>query len=346
MIWKRRPADCASAKVYLPSWRTPLWAASQNGSAAMVRKLLEAGANRTRRSGQRDTADGCPVRLAGIVEQLLARDANVARGATGQTALMWAVAQTPRCGEGVARARRRCAGPVGVGSDDGYAAWLSGYSREIPHGGDTALMLRRAWAISPRRSSWCCRGNVNDAGMGITATVLAALGARGARRISAREGRRRTRRSALPRSGVMRRDEKVAGALLAHGADPNAPLRTWTPTRRSSHDFHFEPELVGATPFWLAARFIQPVIMRLLVKHGADPLFVHHSDRVADRGFQHRTEVTTALMAATGMGGGTAWVQPARGEREALTLEAVKLAAELGAMSMPSTPTAARRLTA
>ena len=30
------------------------------------------------------------------------------------------------------------------------------------------------------------------------------------------------------------------------------------------------------------------------------------------------------------MGGGTAWVQPARGEREALTLEAVKLAVELG----------------
>ena len=70
--------------------------------------------------------------------------------------------------------------------------------------------------------------------------------------------------------------------------------------------------------------------MRLLVKHGADPLFVQHSDYVAGEGFQHRTEVTTALMAATGMGGGTAWVQPAPGEREALTLEAVKLAAELG----------------
>jgi ankyrin repeat protein len=30
------------------------------------------------------------------------------------------------------------------------------------------------------------------------------------------------------------------------------------------------------------------------------------------------------------MGGGTAWVQPDRGEREALTLEAVKLAVESG----------------
>ena len=37
-----------------------------------------------------------------------------------------------------------------------------------------------------------------------------------------------------------------------------------------------------------------------------------------------------AILAAAGIGGGTAWVQPDRSEREALTLEAVKLAAELG----------------
>jgi ankyrin repeat protein len=35
-------------------------------------------------------------------------------------------------------------------------------------------------------------------------------------------------------------------------------------------------------------------------------------------------------MAAIGMGGGTAWVQLGRAERETLTLEAVTLAAELG----------------
>ena len=132
----------------------------------------------------------------------------------------------------------------------------------------------------------------------------------------------------------MRRDEKMVSALLAHGADANAPRRTWTPPRRSSKDFHFPPEFVGATPFWLAARFSEPGVMRLLVKHGADPLFVHHGDHAVEArggsGFQHRTDVTTALMAATGMGGGEAWMPPARGEREALTLEAVQLAAELG----------------
>ena len=130
---------------------------------------------------------------------------------------------------------------------------------------------------------------------------------------------------------IVRRDEKMAEALLAHGADANARLGTWTPTRRSSKDWNFAPELVGATPFWLAARFAQPDLMRLLVKHGADPLFVHRVDYTADALItERRMLATTALMAATGMGGGTAWVQPSRAEREAPMLEAVKLAVGLG----------------
>ncbi len=73
--------------------------------------------------------------------------------------------------------------------------------------------------------------------------------------------------------------------------------------------------------------------MRLLVERGADPRCVHRSEFVAAKGgFRTRTEVTTAVMAATGMGGGgAAWVEPPRARREALTLETVKLAVELGA---------------
>ena len=70
--------------------------------------------------------------------------------------------------------------------------------------------------------------------------------------------------------------------------------------------------------------------MRLLLKQGADPLFVHHAEYHAGDPDEQRTQVTTALMAATGMGGGTAWVPPARSEREALMLEAVTLAAAQG----------------
>src|SRR5262249_27125439 len=135
-------------------------------------------------------------------------------------------------------------------------------------------------------------------------------------------------------AAIMRRAEGMVRALLAHGADPNAPVRGWTPTRRSSKDFHFGPELVGATPFWLAARFSEPAVMRLLLDRGADPLFVLHGDRVVDgprgTGFRHRQDVTTTLMAAVGMGGGEALVDVDRTEHEALVLDAVTLAVDRG----------------
>ena len=69
--------------------------------------------------------------------------------------------------------------------------------------------------------------------------------------------------------------------------------------------------------------------MRLLLEHGADPMVVHHVAYRREEG-PPRRERTTALMAAVGMGGGAAWVQPERAEREALMLETVELALDLG----------------
>jgi ankyrin repeat protein len=131
---------------------------------------------------------------------------------------------------------------------------------------------------------------------------------------------------------IMRRDEKVVASLLDHGADANTPLKTLTPVRRSSDDFHFEPILVGASPLWLAARFDEPNIMRMLLKHGADPMFVHHADYVAEQGFGQapRKETATILMAAVGAIRATPWVDAPREGREAQTLEAVKMLVDLG----------------
>ncbi len=322
---------------------TPLWTASLNGSAAMVRSLLEAGANPNAAllSGETPLMVAARSGYPGIVEQLIAKGADVnARGARAQTALMWAVAQKHpdvvkallAHGAGV-EARSEVWSQVMAVPPHGYP----GYNRSIPHGGETALMFAaRVGDLDSARLLVAAGAKVDDAdAWGVSATTLAAhsgfrelvefLLEKGADPNAAGAGF-----TAL-HIAILRRDEKMVSALLAHGADPNTPLRTWTPTRRSSHDFYFEPVLVGATPFWLAARFSQPGVMRLLAKNGADPLFVHHSDSVAGRGFEHRRDVTTALMAAAGMGGGTAWVQPARGEREALALEAVRLAVELGA---------------
>ncbi|MEX2264624.1 MAG: ankyrin repeat domain-containing protein [Bryobacteraceae bacterium] len=321
---------------------TPLWAASQNGSAAMVRRLLEAGANPNAALLLGET----PVMVAArsgypeIVEQLVAKGANVnARAARGQTALMWAVAQKHPdvvkvlLAQGAdVHARSEVWSDMMAVPPHGYP----GYNRMIPHGGNTALLFAaRVGDLPSARLLVAAGANVNDAdAWGVTATVLAAhsgyrelmefLLEKGADPNLAAAG------FAALHGAIMRRDEKMVSALLSHGADPNTPLRTWTPTRRSSKDFHFAPALVGATPFWLAARFTQPSAMRLLVKHGADPLLVHHSDYVVAEGFEHRTDSTTALMAAVGMGTGTAWVQPAPAEREALTLETVKVAVELG----------------
>jgi uncharacterized protein len=211
------------------------------------------------------------------------------------------------------------------------------YNRAIPHGGDTALLFAaRVGDLESARLLVAAGAAVGDTdAWGVSATAYAAhSGFRdlvefflecGADPNAAGAG------FAPLHAAVMRRDEKMAAALLAHGANANAPVRAWTPTRRSSKDFNFGPELVGATPFWLAARFSQPEMMRLLVEHGANPLVVHHADYHTEEGATHRVEDSDALMAAAGMGGGTPWVVLPRNQREARALESVKLAIELGA---------------
>ena len=277
---------------------------------------------------------------ADVLEALLAKRANPnARAARGQTALMWAVAQShPEAvkvllahGADV-QARSETWSQVMAVPPHGYLP----YNRSIPHGGDTALLFAaRAGDLASAKLLLAAGARVNDQdAWGVSATVLAAhsgyrelvefLLEKGADPNAAAAGF-----SAL-HEAIMRRDQTMVGALLEHGADPNLPLRTWTPTRRSSHDFHFEPALVGATPFWLAARFCEPAVMRMLVKHGADPLVTHRSEFVEGGRYKQRSEVTTPLLAALGMGGGSPWVPAPAAQREALTLETVKLAAELG----------------
>jgi ankyrin repeat protein len=110
----------------------------------------------------------------------------------------------------------------------------------------------------------------------------------------------------------------LVSALLAHGADPNARV---APTKKAGSGMRYQ---AGATPFWLAARAVQPQTMRTLLAHKADP------SMSPDDG-------TTALMTAAGVGqvegprARNAFLSPYRSNwDETRALEAVELLVALG----------------
>ena len=326
---------------------TALWAAAQNGSPGMVKRLLDAGANPNLAllSGETPLMVASRTGSPGVVELLIAKGANLnATGTRKQTALMWAVGQKhPEVvkvllshGANV-HARSATWTDVEAVPPHGYLP----YNRAFPHGNDTALMFASLVGDLPSARLLVAAGaNVNDTdAWGVSATAMAAhskyedlvefLLDKGANASADDAGF-----SAI-HPAIMHRSTRMVRALLEHGANPNAPLKTWTPERRTSRDFSFYPELIGATPLWLAARFSQPEVMRLLLQHGADPKFVFRVEYVPDGGpaedvFRKRTYTTNPLMAAVGMGGGREWVAVERTTKEALTLEAVKIAVESG----------------
>jgi ankyrin repeat protein len=320
---------------------TPLYNAAENGSTAMVAKLLAAGAN----PNLALVAGETPVMIASrsgkpaVVEQLIAKGANVnARGTRGQTALMWAVAQEHT---DVAKVLLLHGADIHAKSNvwsEMMAVPPHGYlpnNRMIPHGGDTALMFAaRAGHLESAKLLVEAGANVNDTdAWGVSATALAAhsdfvelvefLLDKGANPNAPADF------TAL-HEAIMWRDERMVTALLKHGADPNIPVKNWTPTRRASKDRNFGPEHVGATPFWLAARFVQPNVMRLLLQHGADPTFVHRANFVSGEGYKPRKEATNAVMAAAGLGSGKPWVDVPKTQAEPLALEAIKVAVDAG----------------
>ena len=320
---------------------TPLWVASVNGSAPMVSALLKWGAdpNIPLLSGETALMAAARSGKTTVVEQLLKNGANPnARATRGQTALMWAVAQRH-----ASVVKALIAGGADIHArTDGWSQMMAvpphglpEYNRLIPHGRDTALMFAaRAGDHASAKLLIDAGANVDDQdAWGVSATILAAFaGHVDVVRLLLENGANpdvdAPGFTAL-HCAIMRRDQTMVAMLLDRGANPNAPVKAWTPTRRSSDDYHFMPALVGASPFWLAARIAHPGVMRLLAARGADTAVVHESHYVRGEGYQRRTERTTAVMAALGLGGGAPWVAWA-GDPQALVLDAVKVAVELG----------------
>ena len=138
---------------------------------------------------------------------------------------------------------------------------------------------------------------------------------------------------------IVRHDEKLVADLLEAGADPSLPVKAATPSRRQSGDVYLSPSWIGATPIWLAARYSEANMMRMLAKRGADARFAHQMDYWTQGGGYEDVKVvegnTNIVMAAAGMGhrlfGWDGDPEPDLAAEEVKTLAAVTAAIELGA---------------
>jgi ankyrin len=290
-----------------------------------------------------------------VVKALLAygADVNVRDTERGQTALMWAVAHrhpdvvqvlieqgtdiqarskvTQRV---VARANRY----GGVVSYDRAAAERA--VERIPEGGSTSLLFAaRSGDLASAALLVAAGANVNDtAPDGMSALVMASHSGHGPLAAFLLE------QGADPNhdgagytalhAAVLRGDPDLVKALLARGAQPNALLVKGDPQRRYSKDYALNHTWVGATPFWLAARFAEVSTMRALAAGGADP---HRAIK------DGTTPVIAAVAAGTDSGPSAADRRERRydpldlaervehhAEYERQTLEAVEVAVELG----------------
>ena len=312
----RAGADAKAANRY---GVTPLSLAVINGNAAMVDALLKAGAEPAASAGG-ETILMTAARAGNpaVMRLLLARskaDVNARESAYGETALMWAAA------ENHAEAAQLL---IEHGADINARSRLMTYPKDrfglegvisvLPHGQWTPLMYAaRQGSLGALRVLVKAGADLNLSDPdGTTALVFAIINSHyDAARLLVEAGANpnladtagmaalyaavdvSTLGEIYGRPGKKEVNDSSAlellNVLLAHGANPNARLKS--PALYRAHT-PGEPALgEGATPLMRAAKNGDVATMRLLLEHGADPSL-------------RQKNGTTALMLAAGLGRG------------------------------------------
>ena len=322
---------------------TPLSLACTNGSAEVVARLLDAGADpEVRTEGETALMTAVRTGSADVVELLVAHGADLGATelASGQTLLMTAAAEMH---PSLVRLLLARAGDVHARSVVGFTPLLFAV-----RAGDLESVRLLIGAGASANERFPAVGGVpgarpaandgdEDAPRGTTALVLAIGNAhyelagylleQGADPNADSEGQTALHAlvSTMNWEGLGGPDAEVTGSgrldardllgvLLAAGADVNAGL-TQALGGGIITGFSVEPQaMLGVTAFWQAARAGDIRTMRVLADHGAD---LHHATQ---RG-------TTPLMVAAGVG----FTDGATPGSEANALEAVRFLVERGA---------------
>jgi ankyrin len=286
---------------------TPLYLACLNRSADLVALLLKSSAdpNAALLNGETPLMNCARTGNPESVKLLLKAGARIddREKAHDQTALMWAAAQSHsdvvqvllEAGADL-RARSRPYSQMVVGEQT-QRAGREELSYSVRRGGSTALLFAaRSGDVGSARWLLEAGADPNDRlPDGMSALVQAAYSGnpsvamllleKGADPNDAMIGF-----TAL-HAAVLKSEVDLVKALLAKGANPDALVARGTPIRRSTTDFYIPGTLVGATPYLMAAKYLEPDIMRALLAGGAN--------RRATL-----KDGTTALMLAAGLGAG------------------------------------------
>ena len=307
----------ADVNTALPEGETCLMTAAGTGSLPTVKALLVRGANVNAVEswkGQTALMWAAAEGHASVVDALIEAGADVnARSKAGFTPLLFAVRQGS-----VAAVRSLLKAKADV-NDVAKAAAISSNSTAKPVADATSALamavINAHYDIAGVLLENGADPNVPDA----RGSILHALA--WMRKPGAAGGDPAPPSSGLDSLGL-------AESLLKHGANPNVRI-AWQeiPFDRDDGEVKSPPNirvgrdyisLVGATPFYLAAKNGDVELMRLLAKYGADPLLP-------------TVQNVTPLMAAAGLG---TWAGetpgPLNGTPEVERLEAVKLAVALG----------------